>query len=231
MSLARSLGEHDLQFSAIEDGAKQKIYPTRRVIKESFSNMSPVDYISILLGRKSFWSLVSKSIKDRYASLLGIGSAHPTATALAAAFPEEWNNFFKFCVVRNPWDKTLSDYYWRRKLRSTPPSFEEYVNAIEHGQSLDGIVPRNHQNWTMYTIDDRIAVDYVVRFENLVNGLKEALANTSLEWDGWLPHAKKGDIPDKKSTSRSYRHHYTHDLAQAVNRIYKKEITEFNYEF
>jgi hypothetical protein len=96
---------------------------------------------------------------------------------------------------------------------------------------LDGIVPANHQNWTMYTIDDRIAVDYVVRFENLLNGLKEALANTSLEWDGRLPHPKKGDIPDKNSTSMSYRHYYTHDLAQAVNRIYEKEITEFNYEF
>jgi len=80
-------------------------------------------------------------------------------------------------------------------------------------------------------MNDRVAVNYVVRFADLVNALKEPLASTSLEWDGSLPHPKKGDNSDKKSKTRSYRHYYAHDLAQVVYRTYEKKIAESKYEF
>ena len=233
-SLARYLGNDDLQSSAIIDGARQKIYPPRRVIKEALLSMPPDILLSVLMCRRSFWRAVSKSIKIRYSRSFGGQTSHPTALAIASAFPTEWESYFKFCVVRNPWQKTLSDYYWvtkkflrKKQLSTSPPSFEEYVQALANGQDLEGIVPKGHRNWDMYTINDKITVDYIIRFEDLMNGLTEALAQTSVDWDGWMPHMKKGVNP----SSREYRPFYSEGLAGIVHKLYEKEINEFNYEF
>jgi hypothetical protein len=228
-SLSRYLGPHDLQFSAIPDGIPLHIRPPRRVIKEALQTMAPADYLAILCGRKSFWRTVSSSIKARYADSLGRSPAHASASAVAATFPDEWHSYFKFCVVRNPWDKTLSDYFWRTKRLENPPSFDEFVEALECGRGLPGIAPENHRNWDMYAIDGQVAVDYVVRFEELIPGLTAALARTTVPWDGWLPHMKKG--AETRRPNRDYRLHYSDRSAEVVGRLCAEEIRTFNYTF
>jgi hypothetical protein len=229
-SLSRFLGPDDLQFSAITDGIKLKIYPPRRVVKEALRQMSASDYLSVMIGRKSFWSLVSKSMKAKYSAALGVSPAHAPASAVAAAFPDEWRGYFKFCIVRNPWDKTLSDYFWRTKRLADKPSFDAYVDSLE-GEPLPRITPLNHQNWDMYTINDQVAMDHVVRFEDLDAGLAEALKKTSVEWDGWMPHMKKGADQGKKKVRRDYQEHYSEHAVQVVGSLYAKEINHFEYTF
>lgn len=229
-SLSRFLGPEDLQFSAIKDGAKLKIYPPKRVVREALGEMAVKDYLAVLIGKKSFWSVASKAVKEKYSMSMGSSPAHASASLVAAAFPDEWRDYFKFCVVRNPWDKTLSDYFWRTKRLAEPPTFDEFVDALA-GEPLPGITPLNHQNWDMYTIDDAVAVDYVVRFEELAAGLAEALAQTSVDWDGWMPHMKKGANQNKQVVRRDYREHYSEHTAQVVGRLYEKEINQFEYTF
>lgn len=230
-SLSRYLGPADLQFSAITDGIPLNIYPPRRVVKEALQSMSIGDFLSVLVRKRSFWRTVSNSIKKRYADRLGRSPAHAPAAAVAAAFPDEWRDYFKFCVVRNPWDKTLSDYFWKTKRMQNPPGLDEYVDALENGHALRGIVPKNHRNWEMYTIHDKVAVDHVVRFEDLVSGLSQALAHTSVNWDGWLPHMKKGMGTEKDRPQRDYRGYFSGHAAQVVGSLYEKEIHEFEYKF
>ncbi len=232
-SLSRYLGNEDLQFSGITDCRKLNLYPPRRVVIESLAFMSYKDYLSILTGRRSLWGLISKSFKRKYAGKLGPNVAHAPASNVAKTFPKEWASYFKFCVVRNPWDKTLSDYFWKTKGMKNPPSFEDFVKSLRVDDlSLIEIKPTNHNNWLMYTIDDKIAVDYIVRFEDLENGLSEAIANTSLNWDGWLPHMKKRNpLQEKNEISKNYRDFYTNETAQIVNDLYVKEIDNFNYKF
>jgi hypothetical protein len=231
-SFSRYLGSHDLQFSGITDGRKLNLYPPRRVIIESLKFMSAKDYFLLLSGKKSFWHLVSNSIKKKYAPLLGSSPAHAPASATAKAFPDEWTNYFKFCIVRNPWDKTLSDYYWKIKHMKNPPTFDAFIEALSSDDnSLNGIIPANHSNWLMYTIDDQVAVDYIVRYEELERGLIEALAHTSLKWDGWIPHMKKGVLKQSTSIARDYRNFYTDDTAQIVYDLYENEINQFDYKF
>jgi hypothetical protein len=231
MSLSRFLGPEDLQFSAITDGAKHGIHPPRRVITEAVRSARLGDWLAVLVGKKGFWSVVSSSIRTRYAATLGQGTAHPRAEAIVSVFPEPWQQYFRFCVVRNPWDKTLSDYHWRTKRLASPPGFEEYVNALRTGERMGGIVPQNHDNWAMYTIGDEIAVDHVVRFEDLATGLAEALAHTSVPWDGWLPHMKQGAGSKQGGPRRDYRDSYNAETAEIVRQLYLKEIEAFGYAF
>ncbi len=225
-SLSRFLGDEDLQFSAIQDGASLKIRPPKRVVQEAMSIATPKDYLAIITLKKTYWRVVSRLIKTKYMSQLGNHPAHAPAHTIANIFPEEWENYFKFCVVRNPWAKTLSDYFWRTRRLTSQPKFDDYVRALENG-GLKHVIPENHNNWNLYAINGRPAVDYVIRFENLMEGLAEALSQTSVDWDGWMPHMKKKKSPSKPT----YQDHYSEYSIEAVRKLYSDEIHQFNYSF
>jgi hypothetical protein len=160
---------------------------------------------------------------------LGRKPPHAPAPKVAEAFPLEWETFQKFCVVRNPWDKTVSDYFWRIQRVSNPPSFNQYISALTAGESMGGIVPIDyHSNWDMYTINDVIAADHVIQFDDLSGGLRNTLAAIVLEWDSWLPNAKS---TTRKKREISYRDLYTSTTAAQVERLYAKEIAAFDFRF
>lgn len=195
--------------------------------------MTLKDFLTLITLRRSFWSLIAKAFKKKYSAGLGRSPTHAPAIAVAAVFSNEWRDYFKFCIVRNPWDKTVSDYFWRTKRVKSPPTFEQYVDALESGDRLGGIVPDNHQNWDMYTINDVVAVDFVVRFEDMANGLNEALSHTTLKWDGWMPsiHMNKSVEANSAKPKRNYRELYNDHTAEVVAKLYEKEIKAFDYKF
>jgi hypothetical protein len=129
--------------------------------------------------------------------------------------------------LRNPWDKTVSDYFWRTNNLDSPPGFSDYVHALAEGEDLGGVVPVSiHSNWEMYTLNDRVAVDHIVRYENLVPELDRVITGLGMSWDGWLPRAK--------GTHRKvghYRDMYDETTTRLVGSIYEREIEEFGYRF
>ena len=238
VSLARTLGPDDLQLSALSETQAEGIPFTARMLREAREeakhNGSISEKLSMLGIRGS--ERRSQSIKKltlaRYRRMLGeTQPQHAYATTISEHFPEAWSSYKKFCVVRNPWTKTVSDYFWRIKNTKTPPSFEDFVAAVERRDPLGGIVRvRYHDNWPLYTIDDQIVADEVIRFENLVPDLTAACARLSIPFDGWLPRAKGSHRPKsgKKSDPWSF---YTPELRDTVGRLYEKEINAFGYRF
>lgn len=124
-----------------------------------------------------------------------------------------WDAYFKFCFVRNPWAQAVSMHRW----------------AVAQGQSIsfsESIErPLPIPNWKVYTIRDEIAVDFVGRYERLTEDLAEALRRVGIDYDGWLPDAKR------PATSADYRDAYTPELVEAVRRRHALEIERFGYEF
>jgi len=103
--------------------------------------------------------------------------AHVPGSVIAAKSPPAWREYYKFCVERNPWDKVLSAYFM---YRNSP------VHGGDGALSLDqylaaGVLPANEPldaiifplNVPLYTIEGKIAVDRVLRYENLEAELSE----------------------------------------------------------
>lgn len=118
-----------------------------------------------------------------------------------------WNSYFKFTIERNAWDKTISDFFWRRS-NGGPQSLDAYFRRYRE--------KFRHYNFPRYAIQGRAAVDYVIRFDHLADDLGEALSRVGIEYDGWLPRAK--------STSRTDRRPYSELLDPSQQRLIAKRF-------
>lgn len=232
VSLARLLGPADLQISAIVETISEGIPLTRRVLREAWRH-NPVSLaLAAGLGSRLAGRAVARAIDHAYRPLLGRKPPHAPAARVAAAFPRAWREYRKLAVVRNPWDKTVSDYFWRIQRLRRPPSFAAYVQGLAEGHDLGGVVPLAfHDNWPMLTINDEVVVDRVVRFETLQADLAIALEELGVDWDGWLPRSKGGHRSAAAAGACGYRSHYTPELERLVGRLYRSEIEHFNYQF
>lgn len=178
----------------------------------------------LILGK--FWKYVSESNKNYYAKILGEQPEHAKAADVKREFPTEWKSYKKFCIVRNPWDRMVSEYFWRRnKLNEN--GFDEFISSYSTPNEPNG-QNRNVYGWNIYTIDNVPVVDQIIRYENILEELPNALATMGIEWDGWLPLAKSTSRPRDR---RDFRGFYSDHSAEAVRRLNRREIDYFGYEF
>lgn len=94
---------------------------------------------------------------------------HMTAVTARRLLGEAvWDSYFKFTVVRNPYDRMLSRFYWSMKAR---PGNREIWGIEGLDQFLRYRAEYVNENWLIYTSGDQLLVDDVVRFENLETDL------------------------------------------------------------
>jgi hypothetical protein len=43
---------------------------------------------------------------------------------------EQWHGYYKLIIVRNTWDKVMSDYFWFRETKNFTGTFEDYLYGI-----------------------------------------------------------------------------------------------------
>ncbi len=127
-----------------------------------------------------------------------------------------WNSYFKFSFERNPWDKQVSWYYYKTKSRRQRPSFERFMQ-----NKTKALV----DNYPLYAIDGKIAVDFVGRYENLAEDLAHALSVIGVPQIESLPRL------NASGEHRDYRSHYTEATRQLVEEWYELEIKAFGYRF
>lgn len=153
---------------------------------------------------------------------------HVTASHVKAHINSKiWNNYCKFTIERNPWDKAISAYYFSKKGlekrgKDSFPSLSEHLIWLAKNR------PRLLSNWDIYTIDDEIAVDRVIFYENLTNDLSK-LANDLGVREINLPKKKvKGDLRENKC---HYREVLSQSDAELIKNICQREIETFGYQF
>jgi len=146
ISLSRYCGKNDVitPISPKDEKIRNKsgVYPKNYFFP--FVKYNVRNYLRLIIKRKRkirFWN-------------------HAPATYVKEQIGEKiWNSYYKFCFERNPWDKTVSLYYWRSKSRAENSTFEEFLNSDEFKE-----LP--HYNFPIYTENNNVIVDYIGRYEN-----------------------------------------------------------------
>jgi hypothetical protein len=100
--------------------------------------------------------------------------------------PSVWQSYLKISVERNPFDKAISSYYWRTRRQRQPIPMDRYLSSCPI---------REISNWSIYTIDDAVITDVMLRHEHLTEDLTALAARLGLERPLQLPRQRpKGQI-------------------------------------
>jgi hypothetical protein len=151
---------------------------------------------------------------------------------------KKWGEYYKFAVVRNPWDRVVSEFCWRNSRTETRPwCLAQMIPPATFGAFIGYCAwrindPAAHHDWYwphaqpqhMFVTDDNgeAILDDVFRFENLdvvVDELRERMK---------LPL----ELPKHNATPRKdYREFYDANSIKRVRELYAKDIDMFEYEF
>lgn len=158
---------------------------------------------------------------------------------------EVWNNYFKFCVIRNPFDKLVSLFHQREKSINKLKRISRNIRSRNFNKVVEVAFPttgskvERFRYWVknvikgnidrgIYTIDGSICMDYFIRFEDLENGVKQVCNNLDIPYEpSYLPNLKKSKR-DKNITIREY---YDSESIEIVKKRFEFEFREFGYDF
>ena len=144
---------------------------------------------------------------------------------------QQWREYYKFAVVRNPWDRVVSEFFWRHTLPTRRPSirlakFIDYCEArIRDRRNRARDIYWPHAQLQESFITDAagyVIVDDVFRFEDLESVVCELKERTGLP----LSLQKLND-----SCHDDYRQYYDKATRDRVGQLYAKDIARFGYEF
>jgi len=129
-----------------------------------------------------------------------------------------WDSYYKFCVVRNPFDRAISLYYWHLTKHAND---RQDLNRFILGLSANKLC-----TWHRYTINNKIAMDMVCHYENLQIDLDAAAAKIGIP-PLILSNAKGAFRKDRRPYSQlinpEAREHIEHQCST--------EIEAFNYQW
>jgi len=174
---------------------------------------------------------INKTGGSSVASALKLPFEHLTAVEkMAMVGSRRWEKCLTFTIVRNPWDKVVSQYHYRLKTNQTdmadiPIPFSEWVQrAFAEQDPLYYNFPKMFMTQTEWIADadGRILVDEIVRFEKLDEGFARVMKK--LGKDVTLPHLRK-------SKHDHYRDYYDTETAAIIHHYFKKDIDNFGYTF
>lgn len=162
--------------------------------------------------------------------------------------PERTKRYFKFAIVRNPWDRVLSIYRRNRKhwletgfdqyqISYGKPAKIDYIgqyatldNALQHLSNRPrlsyGLL--NTQYERLAYSDGMLGIDYTGRFENLEESV--AYIAEKIGKEHLLGRAVAQGVATTQ-TGRSYKDEYNNESRLLVEELYQKDIECFGYRF
>ena len=186
--------------------AQENILKTKRIISFVFRKFFKTK-------DNFYFSLKNKRIK--------FFSAHWECYKIQEIIDEKiFSEYLKFAVIRNPWDRMVSRYFYSKKIDSNFKNFS-------FGEFVDFDLKNNMHVINQYKFctdkKNNFCLDEVLKFENLNINFNKISSKIFNKKD-MLMHLNK-------SEHRNYREYYDNKTKDKIYKYCKKDIEFFEYEF
>lgn len=138
-----------------------------------------------------------------------------------------FENFYKFGVIRNPFDTIVSHYYWQNskdnkngKLISINEILKELNSNIypQYGLlNLNKFMDKNYEG---------ILCNKIIKYEDLNKELSIVFKKLGINFGGKLEIFKK-----KSNKRKHYKNYFDKDSQKVIADIFRKDFDMFNYRY
>ena len=173
-------------------------------------------------------------------------SSHMPARSLKPLLGSElWERYTKITIVRNPFDRMISMFYWQRGglQRSSPLMRWRRRVAALRGRGMvidrlreDGDVAQ-FREWVrrggciddthIYLLDGQVCADVCLRYERLAEDLEALCARLDIPFDPDRLGHHKSEHRDRRFDVRDF---YDAETEQRVRQTFAAELERFGYD-
>jgi hypothetical protein len=147
----------------------------------------------------------------------------PAAELKSKMGKKAFDSYFKFGIVRNPWDWQVSLYTYvliktRHPLHKTVKRFRSFDEYLEWRYTK----PVIYQKSFLFSEQNEQLVDYIGRFENLKDDFNEICSRLNIS----------ATLPQRNiSSTRPYQKYYNKRTIDLVRKKLGPDIRLFEYDF
>ena len=137
-----------------------------------------------------------------------------------------FKNFYKFGVIRNPFDTIVSHYYWQN-------SSENNLNSITFNEVLKELESNIYPNYGLLNLNklmdknlEKVLCDKIIKYEDLNKELSFVFNKLGIPFDDKLKIFKK-----KNNKRKNYKNFFDNNEQKLINEIFWKDIEMFDYSY
>ena len=149
---------------------------------------------------------------------------------------EQFDSYYKFIVIRNPWERIVSGYNFVLRRKHMRFSFDTFYNFLgKNGKFHKRMNESSERGFLGYHLipqkeyffldSVKIKYDLVIDFENIDHGFKTLINDLKLPSDFF---DVKQNIGKQK---KHYSYYFNKRNKNLFENIFKEDIDFFNYEF
>jgi hypothetical protein len=132
--------------------------------------------------------------------------------------PQKWDTYYKFCFIRNPYDRIISGWYHVNKLNIP---FSNYLNLYNKCNDVEFMHVFMPQVRNIINEKGKLDINFIGQFENLEEDFQKVLKNIGVK-----------DIiheVSKKMNKREHNPFYTYFSQEGLNKVNLILKEDFKY--
>ena len=143
---------------------------------------------------------------------------------------EKWNNYYKFTIIRNPYDRIVTAWkFLKSEKKMDDITFEDFLN--EYSKCNDYVFTCAFTSQYKHLLDENneIKINYICKTENINEDLVNVLTKLGCE----IKHQTAimgGSVFNGKNENENYCNFYNQQTIELVNNYFKDDFDNFNFK-